>query len=73
MVEYILDFRWAHDLSLSTARLFFMAFFVLITVFGLSMSREYVFRGAEDRALWRDLRLWVIVIMTVQFSLYLYF
>ena len=73
MVEYILDFRWAHDLSMTTARVFFFVFFILITVFGLSVTKEYVFRGAADEARWRDLRLWVIVIMSIQMSLYLYF
>ena len=73
MIEYLLDFQWAHGLSLGSARLLFMVFFVLITLFGLAVKKEYVFRGAEDRARWRDLRLWVAVIMAIQIGLYLYF
>jgi hypothetical protein len=68
---WLLDFRWAHGLSTSTARVFFLVFFALVTLFGVHFRREYVYRGAEDQARWRDLRLWVVVIMAIQTVIYL--
>lgn len=69
----ILDFRWANGLSIGVARAFFLAFFAAIVVFGWSFGREYVYRGAEDQARWRDLRLWVIGIMAIPAVIYLVF
>ena len=71
MLETILDFRWAHGMSVSTARVFFLGFFALVALFGASFSRAYVYRGAEDEARWRDLRIWVIGIMAIPAVIYL--
>lgn len=68
---WVLDFRWAHGLPTSTARVFFLVFFALVTLFGVHFSRAYVYQGAEDQARWRDLRIWVVVIMAIQTGIYL--
>ncbi|BBM87280.1 hypothetical protein [Candidatus Uabimicrobium amorphum] len=73
MIKSILDFQWAHALSLSTAKLLFMLFFLFIIVFAWSFKRDYVYKGAPDQKLWRDLRIWVIVVMSIPMGLYWYF
>ncbi len=73
MVKWILDFQWTHGFSLTTAHIFFMFFFLLVTVFAIHFKREYVYQGAEDEKPWRDLRIWAAVIMAIQVGLYLKF
>lgn len=70
MLETVLDFRWAQGMPVSTARLFFLGFFALIALFGLSLPRAYIYRGAEDEARWRDLRIWVLGIMAIPTVIY---
>ena len=73
MVKYILDFGWARELTSAQVHAVFFAFFAAVTLFGLLLDREFVFRGAEDRSRWRDLRLWVVAIMAIQAALYVIF
>ncbi len=72
-LSFVLDFQWTHALPPGTARLAFMLFFAAVTLAGVLMTREHVYRGAEDRARWRDLRLWVAGIMALQVGIYLVF
>ena len=37
------------------------------------LSRDFVYEGAPDRALWRDLRFWGILILLPYVALYLIF
>jgi hypothetical protein len=69
----ILGFHWADDLPIGVARGFFLGFFALIILYGLSFPRAYIFRGAPDAAGWRDLRLWVLAVMAIPTVLYLVF
>lgn len=43
------------------------------TLWTLRLTREFVFRGAPDAAGWRDLRLWVPVIVLPYLLAYLIF
>ena len=72
-LRYILDFQWAAGLSLATARLFFLAFFLLVLVFAVLQRRDYIYAGAPDRARWRDLRLWAAALMVLQIAIYMSF
>ncbi|HVY59999.1 MAG TPA: hypothetical protein VHF22_00025 [Planctomycetota bacterium] len=73
MLREILDFGWASRLGSGAAHAFFFAFFAAITLLGLLLDREFVYRGAPDRARWRDLRWWVVGIMAIQAALYAIF
>ena len=72
-LRYVLDFQWAAGLSLATARLFFLAFFLLVLLFAVLQRRDYVYAGAPDRARWRDLRLWSVALIAVQIAIYMSF
>jgi hypothetical protein len=72
-LRYVLDFQWTHGMPMGTARALFMVFFLVVALFGVLQSRRYVYAGAESQARWRDLRLWVVVIMALQAGIYLVF
>ena len=48
------------------------AYLVLGTVWALFLSRDYVLLGSPDRARWRDLRLWVSVLLVPYLLIYLF-
>ena len=48
------------------------AYLVLGTIWALFLSRDYVLLGSPDRARWRDLRLWVPVLLVPYLFLYLF-
>lgn len=52
------------------ARTIFVSFFLLLLVGVFSLRRDYVFKGAPDRRLWRDLRLWAFVLVLVHVYVY---
>ena len=57
----------------TVARGVFLAFFVLLLVLVLLLPKEYIFRGAPDHALWRDLRLWAVILVLIHVCVYLVF
>lgn len=50
-----------------------IALIVLGAFSTLLFSREYVFRGAPDRAAWRDLRIWALLFVIPFVLVYLLF
>ena len=72
-LRYVLDFQWAHGLSTGVAQILFIASFVGVAIFALLQSRAYVYRGAPDERIWRDLRVWAVLVMALATGLYLYF
>jgi hypothetical protein len=48
------------------------AYLVLGTIWALFLSRDYVFLGSPDQARWRDLRLWVPVLLVPYLLIYLF-
>jgi hypothetical protein len=48
-------------------------FFTILAVSPFFFSREYIFKGAEDESLWRDLRLWALAAAVTEIAVYLYF
>ncbi len=69
----MLNFNWLADLPMDWARLFVILSFVFSAVFALSLKKEYIYRGAENRKVWRNLKLWVLLISAAQIAIYLYF
>lgn len=64
---------WLNDLPLYWAKVTGTAFFVLVIVWALRRPRNYIFRGAPDRKVWRDLRLWAAIVLVAQVVLYIGF
>ncbi len=47
--------------------------FAALAVWALGMPREYIYRGADDNAAWRDLRFWAAGVIALEIAPYLFF
>ena len=64
---------WLDGLPPAAWRASICAFLILGTCWVLFLRREFVFRGAADQRLWRDLRVWVILLLIPYLAIYLLF
>lgn len=55
------------------ARFVFITFFVLIAIGVFLLPKDYIFRGAPNRAPWRDLRFWALLNVAIHTLVYLWF
>ena len=60
-------------LSAGWARFFVILAFIFPLVFAFTMRRQYIYRGAEDQKIWRNLKIWVFFLVAAQVLIYLYF
>ena len=65
--------HWLEGIPLVWAKVIGMLFFVSVIVWAVLRPRAYIFRGAPDKKVWRDLRIWAVVVLVVQIILYLKF
>jgi len=69
----MLNFDWCNNLSIDLARFVVIFAFIIPLIFAFTMKRKYIFQGAPDQKNWRNLKLWVLLLVIVQISIYLYF
>ncbi len=69
----MLNFDWLANLSMGWARFLLLLPFINMLVFVLFLNRRTIYQGAKDQNKWRNLKFWVITIVSVQVSLYFYF
>ncbi len=50
-----------------------IAFFVVLAIIPFLFPKDYIFKGAEDRKPWRDLRYWALAAAITEIMVYLYF
>ncbi len=50
-----------------------VSLFLIVGLWVLTLKREYVFQGAPDESLWRDLRIWAWLAMLPFVAVYLFF
>jgi hypothetical protein len=55
------------------ARSIFLIFFGLLALGAFLLPRAYIYQGASSRAAWRDLRLWVLVLVILHAGVYWFF
>ena len=65
--------EWLKDIPLYWAKVIAIIFFIVIIIWALTRPKEYIFKGATNRKVWRDLRLWAAIILIVQIIVYLKF
>ncbi len=65
--------EWLKDLPLYWAKITGTIFFITIIIWAWTRPKDYIFKGAPDKKVWRDLRLWAVVVLTVQIILYITF
>ena len=61
------------SLSAETGRWCAIALFAIAAVWVLTLKRDYVYRGAVDDKIWRDLRLWSVLALCPYAVIYLFF
>lgn len=69
----MLNFDFLANLSEGWARFLVIMAYIIPLIFALTLPRKYIYEGAEDQKLWRNLKLWVFVIVAVMVVVYLYF
>ena len=69
----MLNFDWIAHLPQDWARIFVVGLFVVALIFALSMNKSYIFSGVEKPVWYMNLKLWVLVLVGLQVSLYFYF
>jgi len=62
--------EWLDNLPLYWAKIVGTVFFVCVIIWALTRPKAYIFKGAPDMKMWRDLRLWAVVILIVQIVIY---
>lgn len=72
-LQQVFGFHWADTLPIGAARACFLLFFGTIVLFAFAFPRRFVYEGAPDAARWRDLRLWVVIVMAIPTVIYLAF
>ena len=65
--------EWLKDLPLYWAKIIGTVFFLSVMIWAVLRPKAYIFKGAPDSKLWRDLRLWAVVVLIVQIMLYVGF
>ena len=65
--------EWLADLPLYWAKIIGTIFFVSVMLWALPRPKDYIFQGAPDRRIWRDLRLWAVAVLLVQIIIYITF
>lgn len=62
--------RWLSAIPVDAGRWFVLALLLIPLGIVLRQKEAWIFRGAPDRARWRDLRLWACVILLPYVLLY---
>ena len=69
----MLNFNFLQDLSEGWARFLVIMAFIIPMIFAFTLPKKYIYQGARDQKIWRNLKIWVFVIVAVQVAIYLYF
>lgn len=69
----MLNFDWLVDLSEGWARFMVIMAFIIPLIFALFMPKKYIYQGAADQKPWRNLKIWIFIIVALQITVYLYF
>ena len=65
--------RYLADVSPEVGRWCALALFAIAAIWVFTLKRDYVYLGAADRAVWRDLRLWTVVVLLPYAVIYLFY
>lgn len=69
----MLNFNWLAGVPLVWAKALIICCFIIPAAFALALKKDYIYAGAEDRAWWRNLKIWIVLITVTQIAIYLYF
>ncbi len=69
----MLNFDWISHIDVGSARLIVLITFLLPFVFALTLKKSYIYSGAADNNIWRNLKIWIAlltIIMLVVYSIF---
>ena len=69
----MLNFDWCGNIPHSWAKLLVIMAFIIPLVFAFTLKHKYIYQGAPDQALWRNLKIWVLLLVVTMVGVYLYF
>ena len=64
--------EWLGTLPMEVAMFCAIGLFVVAVVWVWTLRRDFIFRGAPDRAPWRDLRVWATLVVVPYVLVYLW-
>ena len=69
----MMNFDWLGNLSSGTAKGLVLLAFIIPLVFGFSLPRKYIYQGSPDERPWRNLKVWILLLVAMETGVYLYF
>ncbi len=63
-------FNFIHAMPLWSAKVGATLLFGSIVLFSWFMPKEFIYKGAPDRARWRDMRIWATLLIVFQLVIY---
>lgn len=61
----MLNFNWCNNVPEFWARVFIILTFFIPFIFALTMKKDYILKGASDKKRWRDLKLWILLLVII--------
>ena len=68
-----LNFDWLSNMPMGWAKFVVLLAFIAPMIFALTMKKSYIYQGASNNAIWKNLKLWVLFVVGIQIAIYLYF
>ncbi len=65
--------EWIQEYPMFWPKIIASLIYIGVIVWAWFRPKSYIYQGSPNKKLWRDLRLWVTVIMCFQIYLYWYF
>jgi hypothetical protein len=62
---------WLNSLPWWTGRACAVGLFAIVGLWALTLKRSYIYLGAPDKRLWRDLRIWTVLALLPYIIIYL--
>lgn len=60
-------------MPLWSVKVLVIGIFAGLAIWAMTMPGDHAFRGAPDRAWWRDVRIWAVVVIGLEIIPYLFF
>lgn len=66
----MLNFDWISHIDIGIAKLIVSLTFLLPLIFALTLKKSYIYAGAKDTKLWRNLKLWIALLSLIMLAVY---
>lgn len=66
----MLNFDWISHIDIAQAKLIVLLTFIIPFAFALTLKKSYIYAGAKDQRLWRNLKIWVAILSILMIIVY---